>query len=304
MELSSNVKSGFGFLTGKDGDFRMPKYMKVICCHNINGKILHFSFSKPLIFFLHEHSSFILQNPSPHKQRTTHDKNPNLNPIFLISTSFLLDDGDPTVRRPISSSEIKAKGDFMAIGGSFEKKRMKMNVVQEFQSPLLLKRIFSLRIKEEARMKMYSVSTKFYFSFGCLVSEEVSHKIKVVTIPSQSCLSLCQKVSISGQFCTQRSFIAFELWNMFLLGLVGLIVPGVQFVKVEIDGNKLAKVRDGWLDVPKRCAVEYNILADYVDRNLCWGSQCGGTCIKCSCVNMKLYPDTSPSPLKSLKSEL
>ncbi|KAA0038977.1 multiple organellar RNA editing factor 8 [Cucumis melo var. makuwa] len=32
--------------------------------------------------------------------------------------------------------------------------------------------------EEEARMKMYSVSTKFFFSFGCLVSEELSHKIK------------------------------------------------------------------------------------------------------------------------------
>uniref|UniRef100_A0A9I9ECU6 Uncharacterized protein n=1 Tax=Cucumis melo TaxID=3656 RepID=A0A9I9ECU6_CUCME len=31
------------------------------------------------------------------------------------------------VRRPIALLEIKAKGDFMAMGGSFEKKRMKMN---------------------------------------------------------------------------------------------------------------------------------------------------------------------------------
>uniref|UniRef100_A0A9I9EMB5 Uncharacterized protein n=1 Tax=Cucumis melo TaxID=3656 RepID=A0A9I9EMB5_CUCME len=30
-------------------------------------------------------------------------------------------------RRPIASPEIKAKGDFMAMGGSFEKNRMKMN---------------------------------------------------------------------------------------------------------------------------------------------------------------------------------
>uniref|UniRef100_A0A9I9EJ99 Uncharacterized protein n=1 Tax=Cucumis melo TaxID=3656 RepID=A0A9I9EJ99_CUCME len=31
------------------------------------------------------------------------------------------------MRRPISPWEIKAKEDFMAMGGSFEKKRMKMN---------------------------------------------------------------------------------------------------------------------------------------------------------------------------------
>uniref|UniRef100_A0A9I9EIV6 Uncharacterized protein n=1 Tax=Cucumis melo TaxID=3656 RepID=A0A9I9EIV6_CUCME len=81
--------------------------------------------------------------------RTKHDENPNLNPILLISTSFLLSDGDPRRedlyrRRYIDGfvkyivgyvmkhfgslqREIKAKGDFMAMGGSFEKKRMKMN---------------------------------------------------------------------------------------------------------------------------------------------------------------------------------
>ncbi|GER29177.1 plastid developmental protein DAG [Striga asiatica] len=32
--------------------------------------------------------------------------------------------------------------------------------------------------EEEARMKIYSVSTKCYFAFGALVSEELSHKIK------------------------------------------------------------------------------------------------------------------------------
>jgi hypothetical protein len=32
--------------------------------------------------------------------------------------------------------------------------------------------------EEEARMKIYSVSTKHYFAFGCLVSEELSYKIK------------------------------------------------------------------------------------------------------------------------------
>ncbi|KAH9308107.1 hypothetical protein KI387_036018, partial [Taxus chinensis] len=32
--------------------------------------------------------------------------------------------------------------------------------------------------EEEARMKIYSVSTKHYFAFGCLVSEELSYKLK------------------------------------------------------------------------------------------------------------------------------
>ncbi|KAL4204604.1 hypothetical protein AMTRI_Chr01g110760 [Amborella trichopoda] len=32
--------------------------------------------------------------------------------------------------------------------------------------------------EEEARMKIYSVSTRHYFAFGCLVSEELSYKLK------------------------------------------------------------------------------------------------------------------------------
>ena len=32
--------------------------------------------------------------------------------------------------------------------------------------------------EEEARMKIYSVSTRHYFAFGALVSEELSYKIK------------------------------------------------------------------------------------------------------------------------------
>ncbi|KAA0037865.1 uncharacterized protein E5676_scaffold127G001170 [Cucumis melo var. makuwa] len=35
-------------------------------------------------------------------------------------------------------------------------------------------------------------------------------------------------------------------------------VTGVQSVKIEIDGNKLVKARDEWLDVPQRCAAKYN----------------------------------------------
>lgn len=32
--------------------------------------------------------------------------------------------------------------------------------------------------EEEARMKIYSVSTRHYFAFGALVSEELSYKLK------------------------------------------------------------------------------------------------------------------------------
>uniref|UniRef100_A0A9I9EE95 MORF/ORRM1/DAG-like MORF domain-containing protein n=1 Tax=Cucumis melo TaxID=3656 RepID=A0A9I9EE95_CUCME len=42
--------------------------------------------------------------------------------------------------------------------------------------------------EEEARMKIYSVSTRCYFAFGCLVSEELSYKIKVVPNSPQSYL--------------------------------------------------------------------------------------------------------------------
>ena len=36
--------------------------------------------------------------------------------------------------------------------------------------------------EEEARQKIYSVSTRCYFAFGALVSEEVSLKIKGVCV--------------------------------------------------------------------------------------------------------------------------
>lgn len=32
--------------------------------------------------------------------------------------------------------------------------------------------------EEEARMKIYSVSTRHYYAFGALVSEELSYKLK------------------------------------------------------------------------------------------------------------------------------
>lgn len=32
--------------------------------------------------------------------------------------------------------------------------------------------------EEEARMKIYSVSTKHYYAFGALVNEELSYKLK------------------------------------------------------------------------------------------------------------------------------
>lgn len=37
-------------------------------------------------------------------------------------------------------------------------------------------------------MKIYSVSTKHYYAFGCLVSEELSYKIKRMSAPSSLCL--------------------------------------------------------------------------------------------------------------------
>ncbi|KAL5653392.1 hypothetical protein ACJX0J_038850, partial [Zea mays] len=36
------------------------------------------------------------------------------------------------------------------------------------------------RIEEEARQKIYSVSTRHYFGFGALVSEELSYKLKEI----------------------------------------------------------------------------------------------------------------------------
>jgi hypothetical protein len=36
--------------------------------------------------------------------------------------------------------------------------------------------------EEEARHKIYSVSTWHYFAFGALVSEELSYKIKGITV--------------------------------------------------------------------------------------------------------------------------
>jgi len=37
---------------------------------------------------------------------------------------------------------------------------------------------FGFCSEEEARMKIYSVSTRHYFAFGALVSEELSIKLK------------------------------------------------------------------------------------------------------------------------------
>ncbi|KAK9152986.1 hypothetical protein Sjap_000466 [Stephania japonica] len=41
-----------------------------------------------------------------------------------------------------------------------------------------VEQVYSLNSEEEARKSMYSVSTKYYFAFGCIVSEEISYKIK------------------------------------------------------------------------------------------------------------------------------
>jgi len=49
---------------------------------------------------------------------------------------------------------------------------------------------FDFFSEEEARMKIYSVSTRHYFAFGALVSEELSYKIKGICgfEPSGFCL--------------------------------------------------------------------------------------------------------------------
>jgi hypothetical protein len=36
--------------------------------------------------------------------------------------------------------------------------------------------------EEEARQKIYSVSTQYYFAFGALMPEELSYKIKGTTV--------------------------------------------------------------------------------------------------------------------------
>lgn len=48
---------------------------------------------------------------------------------------------------------------------------------------------FGFYSEEEARMKIYSVSTRHYFAFGALVSEELSYKIKGIRVfePSGFC---------------------------------------------------------------------------------------------------------------------
>lgn len=40
--------------------------------------------------------------------------------------------------------------------------------------------------EEEARMKIYSVSTRHYFAFGALVPEELSYKLKGINQSSSS----------------------------------------------------------------------------------------------------------------------
>lgn len=51
--------------------------------------------------------------------------------------------------------------------------------------PLLLLMDFFVYLshsEQEARMKIYSVSTRCYFAFGALVSEELSYKLKGINV--------------------------------------------------------------------------------------------------------------------------
>ncbi|RZR82045.1 hypothetical protein BHM03_00008376 [Ensete ventricosum] len=47
--------------------------------------------------------------------------------------------------------------------------------------------------EEEARMSIYSVSTKHYFAFGCKVSEEISYKIKRMPLGLQC--EVCARIN-------------------------------------------------------------------------------------------------------------
>lgn len=60
--------------------------------------------------------------------------------------------------------------------------------------------------EEEARMKIYSVSTRHYYAFGALVSEELSYKIKGDDISKHFgfFLSFCRSNVLASLFCNCR----------------------------------------------------------------------------------------------------
>lgn len=59
-----------------------------------------------------------------------------------------------------------------------------LKLIASVEMPLVLHVLFKGKFfteffsEEEARMKIYSVSTRCYYAFGALVSEELSYKIK------------------------------------------------------------------------------------------------------------------------------
>jgi len=66
-------------------------------------------------------------------------------------------------------------------------------------------RVYDFRFysEEEARMKIYSVSTRHYFAFGALVSEELSYKLKGICAfePSGFCLDFMLTRVSYAWFC-------------------------------------------------------------------------------------------------------
>lgn len=52
------------------------------------------------------------------------------------------------------------------------------NISHDLCNQLLMFPMHLICSEEEARMKIYSVSTRCYYAFGALVSEEISYKIK------------------------------------------------------------------------------------------------------------------------------
>ena len=68
---------------------------------------------------------------------------------------------------------------------------------------------FGFCSEEEARMKIYSVSTRHYFAFGALVSEELSYKIKGICV-------VVFNLRVLFMFCASEFFLKKNLVFVFL----------------------------------------------------------------------------------------
>uniref|UniRef100_A0A9I9EKU5 Uncharacterized protein n=1 Tax=Cucumis melo TaxID=3656 RepID=A0A9I9EKU5_CUCME len=94
------------------------------------AKSLTFLLQNPsLSFFTHTPLSFFKIHPLTNDERRM-TKTPTLTSFFSSPRPFFLateTHGEETHSIACEFLEIKAKGDFMAMGGSYEKKRMKMN---------------------------------------------------------------------------------------------------------------------------------------------------------------------------------